>query len=291
MSWRENASSNMARRHLLSNLFRLFCGALTWLGIVLLVILLAQIIWQGGSRISWDFLTRFSSSKAAKAGIYHALTGTIWLIAMTAAFAIPVGVAAAVYLEEYSKKGRLSTLIEINISNLAGVPSIVYGLLGVAVFKYFFNFGQSLLTGSLTMSLLILPVIITAAREALKAVPSSLRQAAFGLGATRWQVVRYHVLPAAVPGILTGIILSLSRAIGESAPLLVVGAATSLNFTPSNAMDEYSALPIQIYHWAGDSRLEFRELAASGIIVLLAVLLLMNATAIIIRWKSEAKTS
>lgn len=291
MSWRENAPSNLARRHLLSNAFRIFCAALTWLGIVLLVVLLAQILWQGLSHLNWNFLSHYSSSKASKAGILHALAGTIWLIALTAAFAIPVGVAAAVYLEEYAPKGRLSTLIEINISNLAGVPSIVYGLLGVAVFKYFFNFGQSVLTGSLTMSLLILPVIITAAREALKGVPSSLRQAAFGLGATRWQVVRHHVLPAALPGILTGIILSLSRAIGESAPLLVVGAATSLNFMPRHVMEEYSALPIQIYHWAGDSRLEFRELAASGIIVLLVVLLLMNATAIIIRWKSEGKSS
>ena len=214
-----------------------------------------------------------------QAGIKSALWGTVWLIALTAGFSIPVGVAAAIYLEEYSPKGRLSQLIEVNIANLAGVPSIVYGIL-----DWFFcaipGVGRSVLAGSLTMTLLILPVIIIAAREALRAVPGSIRQAAFALGATRWQAVRAQVLPVALPGILTGVILALSRAIGETAPLVMIGALTYVAFVPEGPMDAFTALPIQIFNWASRPQEDFHQLAAAGIIVLLATLLLMNATAV-----------
>jgi phosphate transport system permease protein len=203
---------------------------------------------------------------------------------LTAAIAIPIGVLAAVYLEEYAKPGRVSTFITINIANLAGVPSIVYGIIGLAIFVRFLGLDRSVLAGAMTMSLLILPVIIIASREAIKAVPSSLRQVAFALGATRWQVTRDHVLPQAMPGILTGVILALSRAIGETAPLIMIGALTYIAFVPEGPMDEFTALPIQIYNWTSRPQEAFHELASAGIIVLLLVLLIMNATAVWIRY-------
>jgi phosphate transport system permease protein len=194
-------------------------------------------------------------------------------------------VLASVYLEEYARPTRLTEFININIANLAGVPSIVYGMLGLAIFVRFFQLERSLLSGALTMSLLILPVIIIAAKEAIRAVPGSLRQAAFAVGATRWQVIRAHVLPSALPGILTGVILAISRAIGETAPLIMIGALTYVAFVPEGPMDEFTALPIQIFNWTSRPQEEFHELASAGIVVLLLVLLMMNALAVYIRYR------
>jgi phosphate transport system permease protein len=206
---------------------------------------------------------------------------------VTAAIAVPLGVGSAVYLEEYARKNRFTRLLEVNLANLAGVPSIIYGILGLAVFVRFFHLERSLLAGSLTMSLLVLPVIIVASREAIRSVPAMFRHAAFALGASRWQTVRHHVLPAAVPGILTGIILSLSRAIGETAPLVVIGAFGYVAFVPEGPMDDFTVLPIQIFNWTSRPQKEFHELAAAGILVLLAALLLMNATAVLIRHRAR----
>jgi phosphate transport system permease protein len=280
---------NLARRHRLARLSRRGFAALTWLGVVLLVILLLQVSRQGFGWLSWDFLANFPSRFPARAGILSALAGTLWLIGFTALFSIPVGVAAAVYLEEFSRPGRLRSVIEVNIANLAGVPSIVYGLLGLTLFVRGLHLGRSVLAGALTMSLLILPVIIIAAREALRAVPQSLRQGAMALGATRWQAVRHHVLPSALPGILTGVILALSRAIGETAPLIMIGALTYIAFTPNGPMDDFTALPIQIFNWTSRPQSDFHGLAAAGIIVLLAVLLLMNGAAIALRYRTQRK--
>jgi phosphate transport system permease protein len=196
---------------------------------------------------------------------------------------------AAIYLEEYASKNRFTAFIEVNIANLAGVPSIVYGILGLAVFVRFMGLERSVLAGAMTMSLLVMPVIIIAAKEAIRAVPSSLRQAAFAVGATRWQVVRHHVLPSAIPGILTGVILALSRAIGETAPLIMIGALTYVAFVPEGPLDEFTALPIQIFNWTARPQETFHELAAGGIIVLLAILLLMNATAVYIRYRGSKR--
>ena len=215
--------------------------------------------------------------------------GTLWLISMLIVIAIPLGVATALYLEEFSKKGRLHRMISLNISNLAGVPSIVYGIIGLAIFVRGLSLERSIVSGALTMSLLILPVIIIASREAIKTVPNSIRYAAFALGATPWQTAWAHVLPASFPGILTGVILALSRAIGETAPLIMIGALTYVAFLPESPMDSFTALPIQIYNWVSRPQQEFHELAAAAIIVLLGVLLVMNATAIFIRYKTEQK--
>jgi phosphate transport system permease protein len=282
---------HLANRRRSATAFKWLCAALTGMGVVLLAVLLYQVARQGFAWLDWQFLTSFPSRFPVKAGIKSALVGTLWLIGLTACFSIPVGVAAAIYLEEYGGRGRLSRFIEVNIANLAGVPSIVYGILGLAVFVRGLMLGRSLLAGSLTMSLLILPVIIIASREAIRAVPVSIRHAAFALGATRWQTVRHHVLPAALPGILTGVILALSRAIGETAPLIMTGALTYVAFVPEGILDDFTALPIQIFNWAARPQPEFHELAAAGIIVLLAVLLLMNATAVWIRQRSQRNRS
>jgi len=282
-------SANLKRRHAVSRGFRLLCAAVCWLGVALLGVLLFHVSSEGFRWVDLQFLESFPSRFPEKAGIKAALWGTIWLIGLTAAFAVPVGVSAALYLEEYAKQGRIGRFIEVNIANLAGVPSIVYGILGLAIFVRYFELGQSLLSGSLTMSLLILPVIIITAREAIRAVPASTRQAAYALGATRWQVVRDQVLPSALPGILTGVILALSRAIGETAPLILAGALTYVAFVPEGPMDEFTALPIQIYNWAARPQPKFHALAAGGIIVLLAVMLMMNALAVWIRHRSERR--
>jgi len=284
-SWRSIA--NLGKRHKIARWAQLGFAALTWLGVVLLAILLLRVAKQGISWLDLQFLTNFPSRFPEKAGILSALAGTLWLIGLTGAISVPVGVAAAVYLEEFSRPGRLKTFIEINIANLAGVPSIVYGLLGLAVFVRGLALGRSVLAGALTMSLLILPVIIIASREAIKAVPQSLRQGAMALGATRWQTVRHHVIPSALPGMLTGVILALSRAIGETAPLIMIGALTYIAFTPNGPMDDFTALPIQIFNWTSRPQKDFHSLAAAGIILLLIVLLIMNAAAVYIRYRTQ----
>ncbi|MDB3978649.1 phosphate ABC transporter permease PstA [Pseudomonadales bacterium] len=280
-------AQRLKKRHQISAAFKLFCLSVTCLAVALLGILILEVTLLGLPWLNFDFLTRFPSRFPEKAGILAGLAGTLWLVTLTAAIAIPIGVLAAVYLEEYAKPGRVSTFITINIANLAGVPSIVYGIIGLAIFVRFFGLDRSVLAGAMTMSLLILPVIIIASREAIKAVPSSLRQVAFALGATRWQVTRDHVLPQAMPGILTGVILALSRAIGETAPLIMIGALTYIAFVPEGPMDEFTALPIQIYNWTSRPQEAFHELASAGIIVLLLVLLIMNATAVWIRYRGS----
>ena len=262
----------------------LFLG--TFLGVVALGLLLWTIYDRGWDRLAADpgaFFGNFVSRFPARAGIKAALYGTMWLMGLTALFSFPIGLGAAVYLEEFAPRNRLTNLIEANIANLAGVPSVVYGILGLGVFVRFFEMGPSLLAGGLTLAIMSLPVIIIAARESLRAVPESIRLAAYALGATKWQAVRHHVLPAAMPGTMTGVILSLSRAIGETAPLLVIGAAVSIFNTPDDVRDPFSALPVLIFNWTSRPQPAFAEAAAAAGIVLLAMLLAMNAVAIFLR--------
>lgn len=271
-----------ARKQFIDHAFRYACGACTLIGVIALALLLYRVLASGLPMLDAQFLTSFVSRKPEEAGIYAGLAGTVWIILLTAGIAVPVGVAAAVYLEEYASRTRLNTLIEINIANLSGVPSIVYGILGLAIFVRYFNFKPSILSAALTLALLILPVIIIASREALRAVPKSLRTASYGLGATKWQTIWNIVLPAAIPGIVTGVILALSRAIGETAPIIIVGCATVYQL-PSSMFDRFSALPFQIYEFASRPQQSFQDLSAAAIIVLLAVLFVMNAVAIWLR--------
>ena len=274
---------NLARRQKSENLFRWLCTLITWSSLVILMVLLAHVTIKGFGRLSFDFLDSFPSRFADKAGIKSALWGSIWLMSSVFVISVPLGVASAIHLEEYANKGRLAQIIEVNIANLAGVPSVVYGILGLTIFVRFFALERSVLAGSFTMSLLILPVIIIASREALRAGPQSIRHGAYALGATRWQTILHHVLPAATPGILTGVILAMSRAIGETAPLIMVGALTYVAFIPESIMDPFTTLPIQIFNWSSRPQSAFQEVAAAGIIVLLTVLLFMNAAAVLIR--------
>lgn len=267
----------------------LFAGVLfvgTFLAILALGLLLWNVYDRGWDRLAADpgaFFGNFVSRFPARAGIKAALYGTVWLMGLTAAFSFPIGVGAAVYLEEFAPRNRLTNFIEANIANLAGVPSVVYGILGLGVFVRFFDMGPSLLAGGLTLAVMSLPVIIIACREALRAVPESVRLAAFALGSTRWQAVRHHVLPAAMPGTMTGVILSLSRAIGETAPLLVIGAAVAIFNTPDDVRDPLSALPVLVFEWTKRPQAAFGEAAAAAAIVLLGLLLAMNAVAIFVR--------
>ncbi|RMF10223.1 MAG: phosphate ABC transporter permease PstA [Candidatus Neomarinimicrobiota bacterium] len=270
-------------------LFRWAARTLTGLSLLVLVVLIGHVLASGWSHLSWDFLTHFPSRFPHKAGIKSALVGSLWLMGLVFLISVPLGVAAAVYLEEYNRKGPWSRFIEINIANLAGVPSIVYGILGLALFVRFFRLERSLLAGALTMSLLILPVIIIASREAIRAVPKNIRLGAYALGATQWQTIVHHVLPAAAPGIFTGIILAMSRALGETAPLIMIGALTYVAFVPEGLMDPFTALPIQIFNWASRPQAEFHELAATGIIVLLVFLLLLNGAAVWLRYRASQK--
>jgi phosphate transport system permease protein len=261
----------------------------TFLGLVILVIFILNILIEGLGRIDWDFITGLPSRRAAKAGILTAWTGTAWILGLTAIIAIPLGVAAGIYLQEYGRKNRLASFIELNITNLAGVPSIIYGLLGLEIFVRILNFGGSLLAGSFTLALLILPVIIVATREALKAVPGSLREASYGMGATKWQTIWYQTLPAAAGGILTGIILALSRAVGETAPLIVIGALAYVPFVAKSPMDEFTVLPMQIFNWVSRPQHAFAVNSAAAIIILLAITFVMNGIAIYLRNKWQKK--
>lgn len=281
---------NLKRRYKIDTFFSTLALICTWIGLIVLAWLLIDVMIDGLPVINWNFLTSFPSRRPADAGLFSALVGTIWLIGLVALFAFPVGVGAGIFLEEFVKDSWLENIIEVNISNLAGVPSIIYGLLGLAAFVRLMEpitGGRSILSGGLTLALLILPIIIVATREALRAVPDSIRQAGFALGATRWQVVREHVLPQAFPGVLTGTILALSRAIGETAPLITIGALTFIAFLPEGPRDSFTALPIQIYNWVSRPQKDFHDLAAGGIIVLVVVLLLMNSIAIILRNKLQ----
>ncbi len=285
----EAQQASLNRRHRKARFFARFCEVVTWLGNILLLVLLYQIFSDGLKWLDLDFLSSFPSRFPERAGILSALAGTLWLISLVAIISIPIGVATAIFIEEFGGKGKLVQFIDINISNLAGVPSIVYGIIGLTIFVRGLALERSLISGALTMSLLILPVIIIASKEAIRTVPISIRHAAIALGATQWQTVWSHVLPASFPGILTGVILALSRAIGETAPLIMIGALTYVAFVPEGPMDSFTALPIQIFNWVSRPQQEFQELAAAAIIVLLVVLLVMNSLAIFIRHKMEKK--
>jgi phosphate transport system permease protein len=254
-------------------------------GLLTMVVLLVDIVAKGLPWLDWQFITSFDSRFAERAGIEAAIYGTAYMMFFTILFALPVGIMSAVYLEEYAGEGRLNRLIEVNISNLAGVPSIIYGLLGLQVFVRWFALERSVIAGSLTMGLLVLPIIIVAGREAIRAVPSSIRDASYAVGATKWQTIWHHVLPNAFPGILTGNILAASRAIGETAPLITIGALTFVLFTPDNPMDTFTVLPIVIFNWTSKAQAEFHDLASAGIIVLMLVLLTMNSFAIWLRYR------
>jgi phosphate transport system permease protein len=275
-------------------LFRLSMVACLALALGLLVVLLVDVAIDGAGTLSFDFINNFTSISADKAGIQAALWGTIWLMGVAAFFIIPVGVATAIYLEEYADGTRWwNRLVEVNIQNLAAVPSIVYGILGLAfLVRGPLSLGPVVLAGGLTLGLLVLPMVIIAAREALRAVPPSIREGSMALGATQWQTIWRQVLPAAVPGIATGVILALSRAIGETAPLIVVGAATVIAFNPDGVDSAFTAMPIQIFEWisrASNDINDYRPLAAAGILVLMALLLVMNGVAIWLRNRYEQR--
>ena len=302
----EHFAPRLRSRRLAGIAFGVACFLATLTGVIFLIVLLGSVILAATSRYSSTgearpsisvlalpgevsgLVTKFPSSSPAKAGFKAGIVGSLWLLVLVLVFAIPIGVGAAVYLEEFASPGRLRDLIQLNIANLAGVPSIVYGILGLAVFVRAFGYrslslGETLWAGGLTLSLLVLPVVVIATREALRSVPPSLRQAALALGATKWQVVRDHVLPSAIPGVLTGTILAVSRAIGETAPLLMVGAAGAIFRLPSGPSSLYTALPVEIYNYAKQPNPAFRSVAAGGIMILLALLLTMNSVAIVIR--------
>ena len=293
-------------RHRWGRIFEGVCAASTWFSLVVLAVLLVGITWRAAGWLDWQYLTSFDSYRPAAAGIRAALVGSIWVVGLTALFSVPVGVGAAVYLEEYAKPTLMTRIIQINLSNLAGVPSIMYGILGLTLFVRMLSLGRSVLAGALTMSLLILPTVIIAAQESLRSIPASIRHGSYALGATQWQTIRFQVLPAALPGIMTGVILSLSRAIGEAAPLIMIGALTYIAYLPGRItgvvdalthpdklakapFDSFSTIPMQIFNWVSRPKEEYQHVAAAGIVVLLVVLLLMNGAAILIRQRFQSR--
>jgi phosphate transport system permease protein len=279
LAWRRFADVGFQALAFVVLIVALAClGALVW-----------DIVSDGAGRLSWDFLTGFPSRRAAQAGIWPALTGSIFIIIVTALLAIPVGVAAAIYLEEYGGRSLAARIIELNITNLAAVPSIIYGLLGLGLFVRMMGMGRSVLAGASTLALLVLPVVILSTREALRAVPGSLREGSYALGATKWQTIWHQVLPVAAPGILTGLILALSRAIGETAPLIIAGAVTFATFAPDSIWSPFTVLPIQIFNWVSRPQIDFHTNAAAGILVLVLLLLSMNSAAIWLRDRYQKK--
>jgi phosphate transport system permease protein len=264
---------------------RLFIGLCLFsvvLPLLMLGVLLADVFIDGAGRLTWEFIKGLPSRRASAAGIWPALIGSFYLIGLTALIAVPVGVAAAIYLEEYGRRSKVAGFIEINIANLAGVPSVIYGLLGLEVFVRFFGLGSTILAGACTLALLVLPIVIMASREALRTVPDSLREGAYALGATRWQTIRQVVLPFSLPGVLTGAILAVARAMGETAPLIVIGAVVFITFTPTMS-SQFTALPIQIFNWVSMPQKAFLENAAAAIVVLMITLLVLNSVAIYLR--------
>jgi len=303
----QEINPNIRRSYRLGKVFQWIAVAATGVAVLVLAILLFDIFADGLSRLRPSFITEFPSRHPEEAGIKSAIYGSIWIIVLTIIVSLPLGISAAFYLEEFAPKNRLTEIININIANLAAVPSIVYGILGLTLFVRAFALGRSVLAGALTMGLLILPIIIIASREAIRGVPGSIREASMGLGATRWQTVRHHVFPRAFPGILTGTILALSRAVGETAPLIMIGALTFVPYVPGNIetirdviadpialitfapMDGFTVLPIQIFNWVSRPQQEFHVAAAAAIVVLLVILLTMNALAIYLRNRFEKK--
>lgn len=297
MSGRLSDPASRRRAILAERAFSMLCLGAVALPLVALAVLMGGVLIDGLGRLDWAFITGFPSRKWEDAGILPALVGSLYLVVLTAALSLPVGVAAALYLEEYAREGssrytaRLAYLIEVNIANLAGVPSVIYGLLGLEVFVRILDLKRSLIAGAATLALLVLPVVITSTREALRTVPDSLREGAYALGATRWQVVRQVVLPLAFPGILTGSILSVSRAVGETAPLIIVGAMAFITFLPDGPRSPFTALPILIYNWVGRPQAGFAQNAAAGIVVLMGALLAMNTVAILLRNRLQRRVN
>lgn len=295
MSAVQKIISRRKRQDFLFNILGIVC---TLIGIVTLCALLGDLIVDGIARVDWEFMTSFPSRFAARAGILSSWVGTLLIMLVTASTAVPLGVAAGVYLEEYARRNWVTNIIEINIANLAGVPSIIYGLMALGLLVYQFHLGQSILAGGLTLAFLILPIVIVATREALRTIPQSIREAAYALGSTKWQVVRHHLLPYSTGGIMTGIIIALSRAVGETAPLITIGALTFIAFLPPLPIQSeapfvslewvnspFSVLPIQMFNWVSRPESEFLTNAAAAGIVLIVVTLSMNAVAILIRYR------
>lgn len=289
-------------------MFKFIGLSATFFGLIILAALIGDVFMDGYKRLSWDFFMSYPSRKPQLAGILSAWAGTIWIMITTALLAIPLGIGSGIHLEEYARRGKLTNFIEINIANLAGVPSVIYGILGLGLFVRMMHLDRSVLAGGLILALLILPVIILSTREALRSVPSSLREASYALGATKWQTIRYQVLPAALGNILTGVILAMSRAIGETAPLITIGALTYIPFLPTppisissgfpyvhlsaqGFLDPFTVLPIQIFNWVSRPQKGFLTDAAAAILVLLAITLAMNAAAVYLRYKSQKRWS
>lgn len=290
------------RRHRKEACFRAVGLGVTMFGILVLAALLFDLLSSGLPRLSWDFLTSFPSRRASQAGILSAWAGSLLVILVTALIGVPVGVAAGIYLEEYAPKNRLTDIIDINVSNLAGVPSIIFGLLALGLFVYGLGTGRSIFTAGLTLALLILPIVIVATREALRGVPGGIRDAAYGIGATKWQVTRDHVFTSALPGVLTGIIIAISRALGETAPLITIGALTFIAFLPTAPIqdtfpyvsfqwlnDGFTVLPIQAFNWISRPGSDFHANAAAAGLVLMAITLSLNAAAIYLRYRLRKK--
>lgn len=270
--------------NLASTAFSLLCAACAFSSVGVLLLLLWQMALYAWGWLDWEFLTNFDSHSSPEiAGVRAGLVGSLYLIGLTTLFSVPIGMGTAIYLEEYATRGRWRTIVQTNIANLAGVPSIVYGILGLGLFVRGMQMGAGVLAGALTLTLVVLPIVILASQEALRAVPSTIRQASYALGATRWQTVWRQLLPAALPGMMTGVILALSRALGEAAPLVAIGAAGFVTFVPQGINDKFTALPLQIYNWTENAQEEFHHVAAAGIIVLLVVLICLNAVAVFLR--------
>ncbi len=278
------SNRTIGRRKVSNALFGLLALLAIFSSLLALTGLLIDVVVRGAGSVDLQFLSSAPSRIPAKAGIFPALIGTLWVTILVAIITFPIGVAAAIYLEEYAGRGRWARIMKLNISNLAGVPSIVYGIFGLALFVRLLGLGRTVFAAALTLSLLILPVVIISSMEALRAVPPSQREAAYALGATRWQMIRRSLLPAAAPGILTGIVLAVGRAVGETAPLILIGAVTFVTFVPTNPFeDKYTVLPIQIYNWASRPQASFQEISAAAILVLLVLMFMLNLAAIILR--------
>ena len=274
-------------RVFVDSLFKYFGYLVTLSAVAVLLFLVGHLIYRGFHHLGWEFVDSFTSRNPSKAGIKAGLWGSVWLMVLTAALSFPVGLATALYLEEYALKGAWTKLLEINVANLAGVPSIIFGLLGLTVFVRYFGLDRSLFAGALTLSLLVLPVVVIASQGAIRAVPNELKEAAFALGARKWQVVLLVVLPQALPGVLTGAILALSRAIGETAPLVMVGAVGFIYYIPRHPGDEFTTLPLQIYDWASRPQAGFHDIASAAILVLLLILFFLNLVAVLVRYKMQ----
>jgi phosphate transport system permease protein len=287
MSTHPEGSPRMSKAYRHERRFYLVSLSVISLTVVIVVALLIDLCLSGLPRLNWQFLTSFPSRSAERAGVYAALVGSTGLMVIVGCVAIPVGIAAAIYLEEYAKPSRVTRLIELNIANLAGVPSIIYGILGLEIFVRIAGLGRSLIAGGLTLSLLVLPIVIISSREALRQIPRNIREGALALGATRLQMIRHQVLPLALPGIMTGCILAFSRAIGETAPLVTLGALTYVAFLPDSLLSPFSALPIQAFNWLSRPQESFHANAAAAILVLLVILLVLNGFAVVLRQRLQ----